>query len=241
MVLLFYHAALSNFVDCVFAYLQIIKRLHRKIAILPENRTDANIADKMKPSRRREAAEIAVLYPFTQQTALTGYYPVPREVLKLNLPTTAILLYAVLLDRATLSKKSGWMDEAGRVYVIYPIEKLALTIHVSETAVKRHLAELERDGLIERQRPVGNGPSHIFVNIPEESRSTAEGQQNAPSEGAKTPVRQVRTEPQTTEESKKKYLTLIINTRRTKVCDGRRKEEFSAHEHGLLQERSSLW
>lgn len=170
-----------------FAYLQIIKCLHRKIAILPENRTDANIADKMKPSRRREAAEIAVLYPFTQQTTLTGYYPVPREVLKLNLPTTAILLYAVLLDRATLSKKSGWMDEAGRVYVIYPIEKLALTIHVSETAVKRHLAELEREGLIQRQRPVGNGPSHIFLSIPEESKSTTERQQNAPSERSKTP------------------------------------------------------
>ena len=169
------------------AYLQIINRQHRKIAILPENRTDANIADKMKPSSRREAAAIAELHSFTRQTALTGYYPVPREVLNHSLPPTAILLYAVLLDRATLSRKNEWIDKAGRVYVVYPIEKLAETLHVSETAVKRHLAELTRDGLIERQRPVGNGPSHIFVNIPEESRSTAEQQQNAPSESAKTP------------------------------------------------------
>lgn len=136
---------------------------------------------------RKEDTAIADLHPFTRQTALTGYYPVPRDVLNHNLPPTAILLYAVLLDRATLSRKNGWKDEAGRVYVLYPIEKLAETLHVSETAVKRHLAELTRDGLIERQRPVGNGPSHIFVNIPEESKSTAEGQPNAPSKSAKTP------------------------------------------------------
>ena len=140
----------------------------------------------MKSSRRREAAAIAENHPFTRQTALTGYYPVPRELLNRNLPSTAILLYAVLLDRATLSRKNGWTDEAGRVYVVYPIEKLAETLHISETAVKRHLAELTQDGLIERQRPVGNGPSHIFVNIPEESKSTAEQQPNAPSESAKT-------------------------------------------------------
>lgn len=139
-----------------------------------------------EPERKEDTA-IAELHPFTRQTALTGYYPVPREVLNRDLPPTAILLYAVLLDRATLSRKNGWTDEAGRVYVVYPIEKLAETLHVSETAVKRHLAELEADGLIERQRPVGNGPSHIFVNIPEESRSTIEGQPNAPSESAKTP------------------------------------------------------
>lgn len=139
-----------------------------------------------EPERKEDTA-IAELHPFTRQTVLTGYYPVPRELLNRNLPSTAILLYAVLLDRATLSRKNGWTDEAGRVYVVYPIEKLAETLHISETAVKRHLAELTQDGLIERQRPVGNGPSHIFVNIPEESRSTAEGQQNAPSESAKTP------------------------------------------------------
>lgn len=141
----------------------------------------------MYEGTRKEDTAIADLHPFTRQTALTGYYPIPREVLNRDLPPTAILLYAVLLDRATLSRKNGWTDDAGRVYVVFPIEKLAETLHVSETAVKRHLAELTQDGLIERQRPVGNGPSHIFLNIPEESKSTAEQQQNAPSESAKTP------------------------------------------------------
>ena len=172
----------------MFAFLQVFVERILRIAILPEIPLCPYIADIMihEPERKEDTA-IAELHPFTRQTTLTGYYPVPREVLNRSLPPTAILLYAILLDRATLSRKNGWTDETGRVYVVYPIEKLAETLHVSETAVKRYLSELEADGLIERQRPVGNGPSHIFVNIPEESRSTAEGQPNAPSESAKTP------------------------------------------------------
>ena len=80
---------------------------------------------------------------FCVDTGLTGYLPVPRELLRLELPSTAILLYAVLLDRATLSQKNRYADEMGHVYVIYPIEKLAQALSVSETAVKRHLKTLE--------------------------------------------------------------------------------------------------
>ena len=123
---------------------------------------------------------------FTRRTALTDFYPLPRSVLDRGLTAVALLLYAVLLDRATLSRKNSWTDDDGRVYVIYPIEKLADTLRVRPTAVKRHLTELERGGLIERQRPVKNGPSHIFLRIPKESGSPVGQQQNAPSDGAET-------------------------------------------------------
>ena len=146
----------------------------------------------MTPSRRREAVQIAAQLAFTRQTVLTNYYPLPREILNLDLPATAILLYVILLDRATLSQKSGWTDAADHVYVIYPIEKLAQTLHVSETAVKRHLAELEKCRLIERQRPVGNGPSNIFLNLPADSERLIREQRDAPSNVAKAPRPTVR-------------------------------------------------
>ena len=38
---------------------------------------------------------------------------------------TAALTYALLLDRAHLSQLNGWTDEAGRVYLIFPVEKSA--------------------------------------------------------------------------------------------------------------------
>lgn len=106
------------------------------------------------------------LQPFTLNTSLTGYMPVPRELLEMDLPSTAVLLYAVLLDRATLSQKNKYSDAIGSVYVIYPIDKLAETLSISDTAVKRNLKILEQQGLIWKVRETKNGPNHIFLNIP---------------------------------------------------------------------------
>ena len=112
------------------------------------------------------------LHPFNLSTSLTGYMPVPRELLEMDLPSTAILLYAVLLDRATLSQKNRYSDRTGAVYVIYPIDKLAETLSISDTAVKRNLKTLEQKGLIWKIRESKNGPNHIFLNIPEGSKKT---------------------------------------------------------------------
>lgn len=106
------------------------------------------------------------LHPFTLITCLTGYMPIPRKLLEMELPSTAILLYAVLLDRATLSQKNKYSDGTGVVYVIYPIDKLAETLSISDTAVKRNLKILEQKGLIWKTREAKNGSNHIFINIP---------------------------------------------------------------------------
>ena len=106
------------------------------------------------------------LRPFSVDSILTGYLPVPRELLVMDLPSTAILLYAVLLDRATLSKKNRLANANGHIYVIYPIDKLAQTLALSETAIKRGLKTLTDCGLIRRERLRKNGPSHIYLNLP---------------------------------------------------------------------------
>ena len=125
------------------------------------------------------------LHPFTLSTALTGYMPVPRELLEMELPSTAILLYAVLLDRATLSQKNRYSDGSGIVYVIYPIDKLAETLSISDTAVKRNLKVLEQKGLIWKVRETKNGPNHIFLNIPEGSKKTLSTETFCPVVGTK--------------------------------------------------------
>ena len=35
---------------------------------------------------------------------------------------TAKLLYALLLDRSTLSQKNGWQDGEGRIFIVYPVD-----------------------------------------------------------------------------------------------------------------------
>ena len=139
--------------------------------------------------------EAIALCPFCLDSALTGYLPLPRELLRMEKPAAALLLYAVLLDRATLSQKNRYANETGHIYVIYPIEKLAETLSISETAVKRHLKTLSDCGLIERKRPKRNGPSQILLNLPEGSIKAGGTAQKRSWQSAKTGCHTGRTVP----------------------------------------------
>ena len=69
-------------------------------------------------------------------TRLPPYLPYPRFLLQTDLTQTAKLLYALLLDRATLSQANGWLDEGGRIYLVFPIEKIAAALDRSPMTVK---------------------------------------------------------------------------------------------------------
>ena len=75
-------------------------------------------------------------------TRLPPYLPYPRFLLQADLTQTAKLLYALLLDRATLSQANGWLDEGGRIYLVFPIEKIAAALDRSSMTVKTALSEL---------------------------------------------------------------------------------------------------
>lgn len=99
-------------------------------------------------------------------TPLPRYLPFPKFLLDAQLSHTAKLLYALLLDRATLSRKNNWTDEQGRIYVIYPNAKLAQALGCSFSSITRSLTELTNAGLIERTRSGFSKPSRIFLKIP---------------------------------------------------------------------------
>ena len=126
-----------------------------------------------------------------RDTRLTQYLPYPQYLLTLDISGTAKVLYALLLNRATLSQKNAWADDAGRIYIIYPIDAMAGDLHKSRTTVKHALAELDGCGLLER-RPSGFGrPNHLYIKIPEGSDSggllggevSAKGSANRPYDG----------------------------------------------------------
>ena len=98
---------------------------------------------------------------------LLPYLPFPRFLLGADLTQTAKLLYAVLLDRANLSRANGWTDEDGNIFVVFPLNKLADMVDKGPSTVKNALNELEAAGLIERRR-CGNGmPNRIYVKQPD--------------------------------------------------------------------------
>ena len=90
---------------------------------------------------------IGLFDDLTVCTPLPRYLPFPKFLLDAQLSHTAKLLYALLLDRATLSRKNNWTDEQGRIYVVYPIPKLAQTLGCSFSSITRSLTELTNAGL----------------------------------------------------------------------------------------------
>ena len=109
------------------------------------------------------------------------YLPFPRFLLQTELTQTAKLLYALLLDRATLSQANGWLDESGRIYLVFPIEKIAAALDRSAMTVKTALSELENAGLIERRRSGFSKPNRIYVKLPPDGQKAVSVTDEAPS------------------------------------------------------------
>ena len=97
---------------------------------------------------------------------LPQYLPYARFLLDADLSHTAKLLYTLLLDRATLSQKNNWVDDRGRIYVIYPLSNLAKNLGCCVSSVTRSFAELEKAELAERVRSGFSKPSHILLKVP---------------------------------------------------------------------------
>ena len=102
----------------------------------------------------------------TAETKLPPYLPYPRFLLKMDISQTAKLLYALLLDRSTLSQKNGWQDDEGRIYVFYPVAEIAEILDKSTMTVQSALKELDMAGLLERERSGFSAPNRLYVKLP---------------------------------------------------------------------------
>lgn len=102
----------------------------------------------------------------TVTTPLPQYLPYARFLLDTDLSHTAKLLYTLLLDRATLSKKNNWIDAQGRIYVVYPLSHLSKDLGCSISSITRSFTELENAQLVERVRNGFSKPSRILLKVP---------------------------------------------------------------------------
>ena len=104
-------------------------------------------------------------------TKLPPYLPLPRFLLKADLSLTAKLVYALLLDRMTVSQKNGWADKDGHSYIVYPVEHIAMDVDRGKTVVQSALTELESMGLIERKRTGFSEPKRLYILLPDDRNS----------------------------------------------------------------------
>ena len=80
-----------------------------------------------------------------------------------DLSISAKVLYGVLLDRMTLSRKNAWFDEENRVFIIYQIGEIQEDLGFSKKKAMELLAELEKFGLLEKKRRGHGLPNILYV------------------------------------------------------------------------------
>lgn len=94
-----------------------------------------------------------------------------------SLSLQAKVLYGVLLDRMSLSRKNGWLDKENKVYIIYQINEIQENLGFSKKKAIDYLAELEKFGLLEKKRRGLGLPSILYVKsfLDNNSRSVKNG------------------------------------------------------------------
>ena len=106
-------------------------------------------------------------YFYGQSGELFSYFRIPKALFQdsrfRQLSTDARTLYGILLDRMSLSAKNGWLDEQGRVYIIYTVREVQESLCCAEHKAIKLFRELEQADLIERKRRGLGRPSLIFV------------------------------------------------------------------------------
>ncbi len=78
------------------------------------------------------------------------------------LSNEAKVLYAFVLRRAELSRKNGWADEYGRVYLYYPICEVVALLRCGRQKAVNTLRELQYAGLVEIQKQGCGKPNRIY-------------------------------------------------------------------------------
>ncbi len=106
-------------------------------------------------------------YFYEEQSESYSFYRIPKmlftEEIFEALSTDAKVLYGLLLDRISLSRDNGWMDDAGRVYVYYTIKSVKKSMRCANTKACGLLRELNEFGLIERKKQGLGKPTIIYV------------------------------------------------------------------------------
>ena len=76
----------------------------------------------------------------------------------------AKILYGILLNRMDLSAKNGWIDDQGRVYIIFTLSEIMEKLNCADNKATKLMNELEtKCGLIERKRQGLGKPNLIYV------------------------------------------------------------------------------
>ena len=114
------------------------------------------------------------LCKFTVKSPTASYIPLPRFLLLdeelQDISNDAKVLYALLLDRASISRQNGYIDPDGTIRLYFTVEQVQKKLHRSRQSATRILRELEYSGLIIRKKQGLGKPAVITLNYPADAR-----------------------------------------------------------------------
>lgn len=109
-------------------------------------------------------------YHYGNEAEQYSFYRIPKILIVddrfKNLSTDAKLLYGLMLDRMSLSVKSGWFDEENRVFIHFALNDIMEQLNCQHGKAVKLLAELDDTkgiGLIRRVKQGQGRPAKIYV------------------------------------------------------------------------------
>ena len=104
------------------------------------------------------------------------YYQMPKSLFAykayIDLSLQAKVIYCILKDRMSLSRRNHWIDANGDIYLMFQQQEIADILHINKSTVCREMKNLVAYGLIEISDQ-GRGRCHrIYINkirVPESS------------------------------------------------------------------------
>lgn len=113
-------------------------------------------------------------YKFTVKSPVASYVPLPRFLLLdeqlRDISNDAKVLYALLLDRASVSQQNGYVKPDGTIRLYFTLEQAQKKLHRSRQCATRIFRELEYSGLINRKKQGLGKPAVITLNYPADAR-----------------------------------------------------------------------
>ena len=120
---------------------------------------------------------------FTTDSPAASYVPLPRFLLQdetlCEISNDAKVLYALLLDRASISRKNSYVEPDGTIRLYLTVEQAQAKLHRSRQSATRIFRELEYSGLIVRRKQGLGKPALITLNYPADAKLIAKEETNA--------------------------------------------------------------
>ena len=125
-------------------------------------------------------------YFYGQSSELFSFYRIPKLLFQDSrfqpLSTDAKTLYGILLDRMSLSARNGWLDKAGRVFIIYTVQEVQdslekererrIKINTRIESLERRIQEAEAAEVNEMVRTAKVTPEQLAALLRQSANTT---------------------------------------------------------------------